>query len=214
MAERPSARFWDRISEKYAGQPVADEAAYQEKLRITREYLRPEMEVLEIGCGTGSTAIAHAPYVRHIRAVDFSANMVEIARGKARAGNIANVSFEQAAVDTLDVEDGSVDAVLALSVLHLLDDRQAAIGKAYRWLRPGGIFVSSTACLSDSMAFLRFILPIVRFFGRAPMVKFFSSAELRQDIENAGFAIEREWMPGPGKALFMVARKPVATAQL
>ena len=46
-----SARFWDRIAARYARKPVADEAAYQKKLAVTREYLRPDMEVLEFGCG-------------------------------------------------------------------------------------------------------------------------------------------------------------------
>lgn len=50
-----STRFWDRIAARYARKPVADEAAYQKKLAVTREYLRPDMEVLELGCGTGFT---------------------------------------------------------------------------------------------------------------------------------------------------------------
>jgi len=58
-----SAKFWDKVAERYSRQPVADEAAYQEKLQVTREYFQPYMEVLEFGCGTGSTAIEHAPYV-------------------------------------------------------------------------------------------------------------------------------------------------------
>ncbi len=40
-------RFWDKIAEKYSKQPVADEESYQQKLRVTREYFRPDMEVLE-----------------------------------------------------------------------------------------------------------------------------------------------------------------------
>ena len=65
-----STRFWDKIAERYSKQPVADESAYQKKLKVTREHFRPDMEVLEFGCGTGSTAIAHAPYVKHIQAID------------------------------------------------------------------------------------------------------------------------------------------------
>ena len=61
------SKFWDRHAERYAKSPVADEASYQKKLQVTREYLRPDMEILEFGCGTGSTAITHAPYVKHIR---------------------------------------------------------------------------------------------------------------------------------------------------
>ena len=73
------AKFWDRVAERYSRQPIADEAAYQKKLEVTRQYFKPDMEVLELGCGTGSTAIKHAPFVRHIRAVDISSKMIEIA---------------------------------------------------------------------------------------------------------------------------------------
>ena len=64
-----SAKFWDRIAKRYAKRPVADDAAYQKKLEITQSYFQPHMEVLEIGCGTGSTAITHAPNVKRIAAI-------------------------------------------------------------------------------------------------------------------------------------------------
>ena len=76
------SRFWDKIADRYAKKPVSDEAAYQKKLRVTRDYLRPDMDVLEFGCGTGSTAITHAPFVKHIQAIDISSRMIEIAHGK------------------------------------------------------------------------------------------------------------------------------------
>ena len=116
------AKFWDRMAARYARQPVADEAAYQRKLEMTRAYLHAEMALLEIGCGTGSTAIVHAPHVRHVLATDISGNMLEIARGKAEAEGIENISFQCAAVDELDVQNDSIDVVLALSILHLLPD--------------------------------------------------------------------------------------------
>src|SRR5210317_750355 len=98
-----SKKFWDRIAKRYAKRPVGNEAAYQRKLATSREYFRPDMEVLEIGCGTGSTAIAHAPYVRHIRASDISDRMIEIAREKAAAAKVGNVTFETGAIEDLDV---------------------------------------------------------------------------------------------------------------
>jgi len=58
-----SAKFWDKIAERYSKRPIADEAAYEKKLQVTREYFRPDMEVLEFACGTGSTAIEVAPLV-------------------------------------------------------------------------------------------------------------------------------------------------------
>ena len=88
-----SAKFWDKIAARYSKRPIADDAAYQKKLQVTHEYFRPDMEAMEFGCGTGSTAIVHAPYVKHIQAIDISSKMIEIAQGKADAKNIENVTF-------------------------------------------------------------------------------------------------------------------------
>ena len=126
------------MAKGYARRPVADEASYQKKLEITRGYVKPDMAVLEFGCGTGSTAIAHAAYVNHIQAIDLSANMLEIARSKAADAGVSNVTFHQASIDAFEAPDESFDAILGLSILHLLTDRNAAIAKVYRMLKPGG----------------------------------------------------------------------------
>lgn len=203
-----STKFWDKIADKYAQQPIADEAAYQKKLQITRDYFQPDMEVLEIGCGTGSTAILHAPYVKHIRAVDFSANMVAIAQSKAAAQNIENVSFEQSSIDQLQIADQTLDAVLGLSILHLLENKDVAIAKVYAMLKPNGIFVTSTACLGDAMPWFRLIAPVGRLLGFFPLVKVFTTEDLVTSLTQAGFTIDHQWLPGKGKAVFIVAQKP------
>jgi ubiquinone/menaquinone biosynthesis C-methylase UbiE len=201
------ARFWDRIAARYARKPVADEAAYRRKLEVTRGYLRPDMEVLELGCGTGSTAIVHAPYVKHLRAVDISSKMLEIARRKAEAAGIGNITFERSAIDELAVPAESQNAVLALSILHLLEDKDATIARVHGMLKPGGLFVSSTACLGNSMRWFRFVAPIGRALGLIPLVRIFTEEDLDESLERAGFAIEHSWQPGKGKAVFIVARK-------
>ena len=80
--------FWDKIAKRYSKQPISDEAAYQKKLQVTRGYFQPGMKVLELGCGTGSTAIAHAPFVASIRAIDISSKMIAIAQSKVDAQKI------------------------------------------------------------------------------------------------------------------------------
>ena len=203
-----STKFWDKIAEKYAKQPIADEAAYQKKLAVTRDYFRPDMELLEIGCGTGATALLHAPYVKHIRAIDFSENMIAIAQGKAEAEHIDNVTFEQATIEDLDMPDQSRDAVLALSILHLLKDRSAAISQVYRMLKPGGIFVTSTACIEDTMSWFKLIAPIGRFLGLFPFVAVFTAQALEDSLSDAGFELDYQWQPAKDKAVFIVAKKP------
>lgn len=207
MMDREKA-FWNKLADKYSRRPVADEASYRKKLAITREYFRPDMEVLEIGCGTGSTAIEHAPFVKHIRATDLSTRMVEIAKEKARAADVDNVTFEALSVDALDVPDASIDVVMAHNVLHLLEDKEQAITDVHRMLGPGGVFVSSTACIGDMLLPLRLIVPVGRFLRLFPLVKVFSVAELKDSLENAGFEIDYEWQPKKNAAVFIVSRKP------
>ena len=202
-----SARFWDKIAERYSKRPIADEAAYQKKLQITREYFRPDMEVLEFGCGTGSTAITHAPYVNHILAIDISSKMIDIAQGKADEKNVENVTFKRSTIAEFSGSDQTLDAVLGLSVLHLLDNKEDVISKVHRMLKPGGIFVSSTACLGDTMRFFKVIVPVGKLFGLMPLVKVFTTKELEDSMTSAGFDIDYQWQPGRGKAVFIVAKK-------
>lgn len=209
-----SAKFWNNIAEGYAKQPISDEAAYQKKLQVTREYFQPSMEVLEFGCGTGSTAIAHAPYVQHIRAIDFSSNMIEIAQAKADAQNIQNITFEQANVEELSVPDRTYDAVLGLSVLHLLKNKEAVIAKVHNMLQPGGLFITSTVCLGDTMAWFKLVAPIGKFLGVFPLVKVFTIKVLEKSLTDAGFVIDYQWQSGDynspiGKAkiMFIVVKK-------
>ena len=197
--------FWDKIAKRYSKQPIADEAAYQKKLRVTREYFQPDMEVLEFGCGTGSTAITHSPYVKHIQAIDISSKMIEIAQGKADAKNVENVTFRRSTIDEFSVSDQTLDAVLGLSILHLLDNKEEVIAKVYKMLKPGGIFVTSTACLGDTMKFFKVIAPIGKLFGL--MLKVFTAKELEDSLTDAGFEIDYHWQPGKGKAVFIVAKK-------
>lgn len=207
MADAASARFWDKVAERYAQKPVADEAAYRRKLEVTREYFRPDMEVLEFGCGTGSTAISHAPYVKHIVALDVSVKMLDIARAKAEAANVRNVTFRQSAIEDLAAPDASFDAVLGMSILHLVADRDAVIARVHRLLKPGGIFVTSTACLGDGMKFIRYVAPLGQLLGLMPGVKVFTEAELAKSIAGAGFSIEHQWRPDKRAAVFIVARR-------
>jgi ubiquinone/menaquinone biosynthesis C-methylase UbiE len=99
---------------------------------------------------------------------------VGIAQGKAEAEHIDNVTFEQATIEDLDIPDQSLDAVLGLSILHLLKDKEAArngpaIARVYQMLKPGGIFVTSTACLGDTMSWFKLIAPIGRLPGILPL---------------------------------------------
>jgi ubiquinone/menaquinone biosynthesis C-methylase UbiE len=203
MAER--AAFWDRIAEKYAASPISDEATYRHKLALTQVRMTPETEALEFGCGTGGTARLHAEHVKSYRATDYSAAMIEIARGKGPVPE--NLTFEVAAFDDMDLADASLDMVLGLSILHLVPDPDATIRKAHRVLRSGGYFVTSTACIGHFWP-LKPIASLGHAIGRLPTLQFFSAKSLRGKMRAAGFEIEEDWQPKKGAALFLIAKKP------
>jgi 2-polyprenyl-3-methyl-5-hydroxy-6-metoxy-1,4-benzoquinol methylase len=200
--------FWDRLADKYAAQPIADEDAYRAKLARTQAHLTPQMDIFEFGCGTGGTAITHAPLVRSVRAIDFSTRMIEKARQRAAEAGVDNVAFEQGDITSIAVEPGRYDMVLGLSILHLLEDRQTVIARVYEMLKPGGRFVSSTACLGDSMKWFGYIAPLGRALGLLPMLDVMTPDQLRADMLRTGFTIEHDWRPNPKSALFLIVRKP------
>jgi ubiquinone/menaquinone biosynthesis C-methylase UbiE len=203
-----TARFWDFIAKRYAKKPIEDEASYQKKLEVTQTYLRHDFDVVEFGCGTGSTAIVHAPKVKHIRATDASSKMLEIALQKVKTQRIENITLEQVTIEDLEAPGESFDVVMAHSILHLLEDKEAAIAKAFKMLKPGGVFVTSTVCLGDFAKWFRFIAPVGHFLGVLPLVKFFTAEELENTFTDVGFEIDYKWRPGPDKAVFMIGKKP------
>jgi ubiquinone/menaquinone biosynthesis C-methylase UbiE len=202
-----SPGFWDKIAVKYSKRPIADEASYHKKLEKSQSYFRPDMELLEFGCGTGGTAIIHAPHVAHVLAIDISEKMIEIAKSRAEAANVTNVDFEVQSIEEIEAPGQSFDAILGLSILHLVTDIDAVLDRVFRLLKPGGVFISSTVCMGDMPGIFRYVIPLMQFFGRAPFVAYFNRDQLLESIRAHGFEIDHEWQPGKRKAVFVVARK-------
>lgn len=202
-------RFWNRFAKRYAATPVADPATYREKLRRTQALLTAEAQLLEVGCGTGSTALDHAPHVAHILATDLSEQLIDIAETKAAAARVTNVTFRCAALDEVPAEDGPFDMVLALNLLHVVSDPELALVQLARHLRPGGHLVTSTLCIGDEMPWMRYIAPLGTAAGVFPTLQFFRRAELETWITAPGLEIIDAWKPkGRGKAVFHIAKKP------
>ena len=204
-----SDKFWDRKAEGYAKSPISDQANYQKKLLETQKFFSPDMRILEFGCGTGTTAIKHAPHVKHIDAIDISENMLEIGRGRAKEANVENISFTRGTLTEFNADSKSLDAVLGLNVIHLLPDRKSVLAEVARILKPGGIFVSSTGCLGNSyLRFLRLIVPVGKWLGFMPDIYILSEAELVHEIESTGFTVETRWHHGMDDInVFLIARK-------
>jgi ubiquinone/menaquinone biosynthesis C-methylase UbiE len=199
-----SAAFWDRIADRYAARPIKDITAYEAMLAATAGRLKPTDHVLEIGCGTGSTAIRLAPHARSWTATDFSEEMLRVARTKPAPGNLRFVR-----ANAENAFDGApFDVVCAFQVLHLVDDLPGLLARIHQHLKPGGLLVAKTWCFADMGLHLRALFVILRAFGLFPPARALTKTALRQAIADAGFAIEDERVFGKNPhGPFMVARK-------
>lgn len=133
-------QFWDRIAAKYSADPIADLAGYEATLRRVQGLLSADQDVLEIGCGTGTTALQLAPFTRHLRATDVSTRMIAIARDRHAAASalVPQLSFAVADAEASLASEAEYDAVLAFNMLHLVPDLDQALARVVQALRPGG----------------------------------------------------------------------------
>ena len=188
---KTSSTFWDKAATKYAAQPISDIAAYEQTLERVVSHLTPQARVLELGCGTGSTALRLAPHAASILATDFSAGMIEQADARE---TMENVRFLQADVFDTALDDGGFDVVMGFNFLHLIQDVPAVLTRIHSVLAPGGLFISKTPCLAErslgwKYGLLKHVIPIMQWVGKAPYVKFESIAGIDRQIEAAGFRI-------------------------
>jgi arsenite methyltransferase len=211
MMTHDDARFWNGIAEKYAAQPVANVPAFERKKAITREHLRSDSSVLELGCGTGTLALEMARHAGHIQALDISAEMLRIANQKREIQGASNVTFRQGTLDGQHpYEPESFDSVWAYSILHLVPDRRRVLATLFDLLKPGGSLIASSVCLGDSWVPHGPIIAVMRWLGKAPVVHVYSRETLLRELRATGFVDVTEKDVSAEKTVaFVVAKKPI-----
>jgi SAM-dependent methyltransferase len=181
-----AARFWNRFADRYAARPIKDVAAYEALLADAATRLGAGDRVLEIGCGTGGTAIRLAEGVAQYVATDFSAKMIRISKAKPAPPNLR---FLLAEADALP-EGGPFNAICAFNVLHLVDDLPGLLHRLRGGLAPHGLLICKTWCFGDLPLRFRLLFGALRLVGLFPPARFLTQADLQQALQTAGFAIE------------------------
>lgn len=213
MSIERDTRFWDRASRRYASAAIADQAGYDRTLARTRALLNSESRVLELGCGTGTTALRLATDVREYVAADLSPGMIAIAeeRLSGSTGALAGLRFRVATAETLKRDAASFDAVLGFNYLHLVRDLPGTLRQIHSLLSDDGLFISKTPCVGDMGPLIgRVALPLMRALRLAPFAAVFRADMLRARIVAAGFdilAIENHATKGRDRRPYIVARK-------
>ena len=103
--------------------------------------IEPGSLVLDLGCGAGTDLLIAAQMTGpdgRVIGVDMTTSMLERAQASAREMGIANVELHESLIESLPVDDDSVDAVISNGVIDLVPDKDAVFDEIDRVLRPGG----------------------------------------------------------------------------
>ena len=123
--------FWDRIGRR----------------TIARLALSRGAKVLDVGCGTGASALAAAEAVGpngSVVGVDLSARLLDRARTKAASLGLNNFEFRLADMTSLGYPDGEFDAAISVFSIFFVPDMEGLVRELWRMVRPGGQLAITT----------------------------------------------------------------------
>jgi len=182
-------KFWNLFATKYAATQISDRLAYETKIKKIKSYLSPEHVVLDIGCGTGTQCGDLASHARQVTGIDISDKLLEIAEQRTADRKLTNVNFLKSSIFDKRFQPGRYDVVMAFFVLHFFEDLEEVLQRVHELLRPGGLFISETACLGEKSKIAGQLIRLVGQLGFIPRINILTTQQLEQALEQAGFRI-------------------------
>ncbi|HEU5100682.1 MAG TPA: methyltransferase domain-containing protein [Roseiflexaceae bacterium] len=150
---------------------------------------RADQRVLDAGCGAGHTALAFAPLVAEVVALDLTEAMLAQGRKLSRDRGIANIIFQRGDVERLPFPDASFDLVTSRYSAHHYPHPQVALGEFTRVLKPGGAFLLVDVVSPEPPAHDTF-LNAIELLRDPSHVRDHTVEQWRRMIEAAGLAAE------------------------
>jgi len=182
-------KFWNLIAARYAASPIADVTAYETKIEKINSSLSPEDVVLDIGCGTGTQCGDLAGNVKQVTGIDISGKLLAIAEQRKAQRQLDNIEFIKTSLYDERLKAESFDVVMAFYVLHFFEDLDAVVKRVHALLKPGGLFISETACLGEKNPMAGKLVRFAGQLGFLPRINLLTTRQLEQALEQAGFIL-------------------------
>ncbi|MCE5229656.1 metalloregulator ArsR/SmtB family transcription factor [bacterium] len=140
LAMRQSAageEFFDRIGSRW---DALREHAFGPTFHLEAlvRLLPRDLDVADLGAGTGYLLPLLGSHFHKVVAVDMSQQMLDVAKRRIEESGIRNVDLRRGTVESLPLKRAEVDLVLALIILHHVDDIVAVLRQVRHALKPGG----------------------------------------------------------------------------
>ena len=141
---------WDLVAEGYSEITMKLFQGYTDAaLEMTK--LNSQSRILDLACGPGTLALTAAKKVDHVKALDFSREMLGILDKTLKNEDINNIETHCGDGQALPYDDDSFDAAYSMFGLMFFPERMKGYKEIYRTLKPGGeVVISSWAPISES----------------------------------------------------------------
>ncbi|MFX1298892.1 MAG: class I SAM-dependent methyltransferase [Promethearchaeota archaeon] len=129
------AKDWDRLR----GNPWPVLLEFFEKFNRLDYFCNENL--LDLGCGNGRHTLLFADKTEYVIGVDFSFDLLKIAKEKSYSNNINNVSYVMADISALPFRNHAFSSILFLATLHhipMRENRLEALRETERILKMGG----------------------------------------------------------------------------
>ena len=145
-AKLKAAATYDSASDHFDDIPLAFWSVYGRRT-VERLALTAGATLLDVGCGTGASAIPAAEKVGaggHVIGVDLAAKLLDLAREKAARHHLNNITFRLGDMTALGFPDANFDAIISVFSIFFVPEMDAAIRELWRMVKPGGSLAITT----------------------------------------------------------------------
>ncbi len=179
--------YWNNDAKNYEARVDKSHKAYEKIIDYIKKEINKDMLLLDIGTGTGEIPINISNNVKNIEAIDYSFEMIKIAKQKAKIKGIKNISFSVQDSNNLIYKDNTFDVITIINLLHIIPKPEKVIEEAKRLIKNYGKIIIASYLHNENIK-SRLISCIMKRKGH-PIFTKYNSNTIFSFIENCSLNI-------------------------